>query len=109
MYTKSEREYYNQHRANVCEKLCFTVNQYNYIRRIGNELNRIYTADCNGELSEEKRTIQEATQIAKLTVYLENQGIRENVFFQTDPRGATIYMGSGDINQSNYNNFSCIY
>ena len=41
-YTKKEREYYNQQRDKICESLGITKNQYNWLRRKGEELRKIY-------------------------------------------------------------------
>lgn len=114
MYTKKEREYYNQHRANVCERLGITKNQYNYIRRIGEQLHKVYENDCNGLYKDENESrIAESKITSKLYRYMLKYFSLPNTiiytYFQTDPRGATIYLDKSPITQANYTNTSCIY
>lgn len=110
MYTKKEREQYNHSREIVCKDLGITVNQYNWFRRKGAELNRIYTDNCNGfyenEDEYEKISAEVETKVSKRVNDLELF-----VYFQTDPRGATIYLSKKPIESNDYNRSGshCIY
>ena len=48
-YTKKERERYNDDRARACKRLGITKNQYNWLRRKGEALRKVYEANCNGD------------------------------------------------------------
>ena len=52
MYTKKERERYNEDRKRTCERLGITKNQYNWLRRKGEALHKIYIDNCNGVIEE---------------------------------------------------------
>ena len=110
MYTTAERNQYNQHRANVCEKLGITKNQYNYLRRLGEQLHKVYENNCNGLYkTEEEADEAERELIYRVNVYKQECYELLYAYFQTDPRGATIYLDKSPINQMNYTNTSCIY
>lgn len=108
-YTKTEREHYNKDREITCKRLNITENQYNWLRRKGQALHKIYEDNCNG-------IIQDDDTYFALTGVIENQ-IKEYlghigiffVYFQTDPRGATIYVDTKPIPENNYNQAECIY
>ena len=108
-YTLTEREHYNKDREITCNRLGITENQYNWLRRKGQELHKIYEDNCNG-------IIQDDDTYFTLTGVIENQ-IKEylghigifHVYFQTDPRGATIYVDKKPIPENNYNQAHCIY
>lgn len=107
-YTKTEREHYNKDREIICNRLGITKNQYNWFRRKGQELHRIYEDNCNG-------AIQTDEQYFALTEPIEKQVIEKAkslglfAYFQTDPRGATIYLDKKPIPENNYNQAHCIY
>ena len=110
MYTKSEREQYNQHRANVCEKLGITKNQYNWFRRYGQKLHTIYENNCNGyESSTAEQADEREEQVITDAINAECVNLGLTVYYQTDPRGATIYLDKSPIKRESYNNSSCIY
>ena len=110
MYTKKEREYYNQHRANVCERLNITKNQYNWFRRKGQAIHTILENYCNGYEDKTKEAEDEREeQVLTDAVEAECHNLGIYGFFQTDPRGATIYLDKSPITQMNYTNTSCIY
>lgn len=110
-YTKKEREYYNIHRNAVCKTLGITVNQYNYLRRLGELCRKVYENDCNGLYADEfasndarvKAEVQIVSYFAKQKLY------HLNYYLQTDPRGATLYMDTKDIPENNYTSAYCIY
>lgn len=106
MYTKKEREYYNEQRERSCQRLGITKNQYNWLRRKGQELHYIYVADCNGELENESQCFEDPIY-KKVNEYVKKLGLF--VYYQTDPRGATIYIDKVEIPDNNYNQAVCVY
>lgn len=109
VYSKKEREQYNRDRMMTCERLQIRELDYNAFRRLGQKLHSLYEDDCNGLLTEkeyEKDTnvfYEKADKLAKrLNLY---------IFYQTDPRGATIYLSKDPIADNNYNRLGseCIY
>ena len=107
VYSKKEREYYNAYRFQVMTTLGITRNEYNYFRRIGDQLNSIYVESCNG-------TIDEQTYENKTNVFYEKADkkaiqLKLYIFYQTDPRGASIYLDTEPIKDNNYNRSCCIY
>lgn len=109
MYTKKGRELYNHDRQIVCKDLNITTYQYNWFRRKGEELRRIYTSNCNADYTEqeyEQMTIKVETKVLKKV-----NELSLFVYFQTDPRGATIYLSKEPIEYNNYNRSGshCIY
>jgi hypothetical protein len=110
MYNKKEREYYNQHRQSVCESLGITKNKYNWFRREGNKLHKLYEDNCNGLFIDEEDFIEQAETIEeKIQLKLLDMPTIKDVFFQTDPRGATIYLDTKEIPENNYTSAKCIY
>ena len=108
MYTKKEREHYNITRERVCEALSITQNQYNWYRRAGEKLHKLYEDNCNGTFLNEE-LYEKATQTIEELV---NKRATEQglfVYFQTDPRGATIYLDNKKIPDNNYTQAHCIY
>lgn len=114
-YTKTERQHYNEMRARVCDQLGITKNQYNWLRRKGNALHRLYEFQCNGcdnngwssEKTQARWERQEEELYKQVHEYVNKLGLY--VFFQTDPRGATIYLDDREIPDNNYTNSYCIY
>lgn len=107
MYSKKEREEYNRDRARICGELGITKNNYNWIRRAGQRLRGIYTDSCNGTISEQEydsktTRIYEACgkYVGKLKLY---------IYYQPDPRGATIYLDVKPIPVNSYTNARCIF
>lgn len=107
-YNKKEREYYNLQRQTTCESLGITKSQYNWFRRNGEKLHRIYENECNGLYESE-----EAYNLARSWVEEETdtkcQQLGLYVYYQTDPRGATIYLDAKPIPRNNYTTAHCIY
>lgn len=106
-YTKSQREFYNDHRQYVLRELGLTQNQYNWFRRVGDQLHHIYEQSCNGEIDEQ--TYEELTEPLYKKAQDKAKELELFIFFQTDPRGATIYLDKKEIPYNNYNKASCIY
>lgn len=115
MYTKQERERYNEHRERACQRLGITKNQYNWLRRKGNELHKIYEDNCNGKVYinydgvYENLTNRLYTEINKYIEKVSSFSKPLFVYFQTDPRGATIYLDIKEILENNYTQAVCIY
>ena len=114
MYTKKEREFYNQCRDKSCKRLNITVSQYNYLRRKGEALRQVYENNCNGIINDYVYDVETRIIEDEIYKYLIKQKIntpnhRIFVYFQTDPRGSTIYLDTEEISESNYNQAVCIY
>ncbi len=107
MFSKREREIYNQDRAITCERLGITINTYNWFRRKGQLLHKIYEDYCNGD---ETEATQREEQVLNDAVTGQAKVLGLHIFFQTDPRGATIYLGTTEIPENSYNTSAhCIY
>lgn len=109
-YSKKQREWYNHDRQLVCEALGITKTQYNWFRLKGQALHSIYEDQCNGFESEEQEKYADNLE-TKLNAMVEAKAKELGlfVFFQTDPRGATIYLDTKEIPYNNYNKAHCIY
>ncbi len=113
MFTKLERERYNEDRERACKHLGITKNQYNWLRRKGEELRKVYENNCNGLYeTEERYIIAENTIDEKITDYIKFISERQISLFwhyQTDPRGASLYLDTKEIPANNYTQAVCIY
>jgi len=109
-YTKQEREEYNIRRERACKQLNITENEYNWLRRKGEELHKVYENNCNGLYkTEQEYNLLVRDLEYKINVYKQECEELLYVYFQTDPRGATIYLDTKPISDSSYNNATCIY
>lgn len=109
-YTKTETEHYNQHRDNVCETLGITKNQYNYLRRLAGHLSDNDTDYANGVIEEADFDKKDDAILIRILNYLHKFKPETNIYHQTDPRGASLYISNGEkLTQMNYTNASCIY
>ena len=109
-YTNTDRERYNKDREITCKRLNITENQYNWLRRKGQELRKIYEDNCNGLIHTDDEYFYLTREIEKEVFnYLRriNEGL--HVYFQTDPRGATIYVSHVTLHDKDYNQGNCIY
>ena len=106
-HTKKERKEYNLRRDKTCKALGITKNQYNAFRRLGEELRKTYAADCNGDLAS-----SEALDAAVSPLYARGDtlaaSLKLHIFYQTDPRGATVYLDKVLIPENNYTRAYCI-
>lgn len=107
-YTKQEREYYNQDRDRACTRLGITKNDFNWFRRQGNALHSIYEDNCNGYIPSEEQ-YEMRTAFYEQKVNKKANELQLCVYYQTDPRGATIYLDTELIPENSYNNAVCIY
>ena len=108
MYNKKERERYNVSRQKTCQRLGITKNEYNLFRRLGGRLHYIYECNCNGDYQTEKEyeTAYEGFE-GKAKALATKKGL--HIFFQTDPRGCSIYLDIKEIADNNYNSAEAIY
>lgn len=106
-YTKKERERYNVYRQRVCERLGITKNQYNWLRRKGEALRKLYEDNCNGNIDEFRYLTFTDSLCCDVEIKAHKLGLQ--VYFQTDPRGATIYLDKQPIPDNNYTQACCIY
>lgn len=110
MFTKLERQRYNENRERACQRLGITKNQYNWLRRKGEELRKVYENDCNGLYETEEESNQaERDLIYQINVYKQECEELLYAYFQTDPRGATLYLDTKKIPANNYTQAVCIY
>ena len=107
-YNKRQREEYNTQREMTCNRLGIKKNTYNYFRRMGNKLRGIYEDNCSGSIGSYKIC---DLLIESITVPV-NLKAKENklyIYFQSDPRGATIYLSREKIDDVNYIRGEAIY
>jgi hypothetical protein len=112
-YTKKEREQYNKQRDRIIEKLGIDKNDYNYFRKKGEELHKLYEQDCNGEVAEKRYDKIEKQLMTRINTRLKKikkeKGLTLYVYIQGDPRGATIYLDNIEIPANNYTMAECIF
>jgi len=114
MFTKLERERYNEDRERACKRLGITRNQYNWLRRKGEEYRLACEENCNGTYTEQQYEVRTKCLENGIYHYLLKQELNTKkhqmfVYFQTDPRGATIYLDTKEIPSNNYTQAVCIY
>jgi hypothetical protein len=108
--TKIEMEYYKKYRNSVMLNLGITLHQFNALKKLGNKLNLLYIRQCNGYTQEffEKQDDERREKWEKWGIdYTGKLGLY--IYYQTDPRGAVIYVDTKEIPRNNYNNAVCIY
>lgn len=108
VYSKKEREQYNIDRVRTCERLGIRELDYNAFRRIGQSLHKIYEMDCNGEFKNEPDYEEAVNDYYKAGNNLAKR-LNLHIFYQTDPRGATIYLSKEPIPENNYTISSLVY
>lgn len=110
LYTEIERERYNKQREDCCLRLGITKNQYNAFRRDGEHLRKIYEMQCNGFSSPQAEKRADKNEELYYRLLKEKaQGFGLYIYFQTDPRGASIYLDKEPIPINNYTQSFCIY
>jgi hypothetical protein len=122
MTGKQQKEYYKVYKTSIMEKLGLNDIDFQFFKTIGNKLNHIYCLRCNGYIGSTsiyknnkmvneytdkmyKRDTEPLYKKAELRAKL--RGLY--IFFQTDPRGATIYLSKEPIPENSYTVASCIY
>ena len=107
-YNQDERKQYNHSRNITCERLDISKNEYNSFRLIGNELHKVYENNCNYGYSDKKYFGLTVPLEDEATYKAEKLGL--HIYFQTDPRGATIYLSKEPIPDNQYNTMAeCVY
>ena len=110
MFTKVERQRYNEDRERACNRLGITKNQYNWLRRKAEELRKVYENNCNGLYKTEEDYFKaEKDLIYQINVYKQECVELLYAYFQTDPRGASLYLDTKAIPENNYTQAICIY
>jgi hypothetical protein len=112
----TKREQYNEYVFRVCSALDIDRQDYLLFRRRGATLHRLYEEQCNGYQDykgdwSERLTQESEAKEQRLYDLVENQA-RElglYVYFQTDPRGATIYLDKEPVPENNYTRAHCVY
>jgi hypothetical protein len=107
MFTRLERERYNEDRERACKRLNITKNQYNWLRRKGEELHKVYEDNCNGLLTDTQYETKAET--LEEIIFMKATDSKLFIYFQSDPRGATIYLDTKKIPANNYTQAVCIY
>jgi hypothetical protein len=107
MYTAKERKRYNEDRDRACQRAGITKNQYNWLRRKGEELHNVYVDQCNGDIAESDYERLTDPIYESVNTYISKLGL--SIYYQTDPRGATIYIDRQPIPENNYTQAICVY
>ena len=105
MYTAKERRRYNEDRDNACQRLGITKNDYNYLRRKGEALRKEYVEMCNGT----DKTQGKTAEVIEMSIADRACLLGLNLYFQTDPRGSSLYLDKQPIPENNYTQAVCIY
>src|SRR5258708_6163596 len=105
-YSKKERERYNEHRERIGKEYGLGKNEYNRLRRVANELSQADTAYANGRKYEhdteeytEKHHKHDVNKAFSKTQALKNKLKGKHLYHQTDPRGASLYIGKKKLKQ----------
>ncbi len=119
-FSKKEREEYNKRREHIGKEYGINKNEYNRLRRTAHALSDADTNYANGtqgnrnHYSEPKyhgnKILNEYTEkhhkkdtnaaFSKSQALLKKKGI--HAFHQTDPRGASLYIGKKRIHRDRY-------
>lgn len=99
-YTTQERNEYNIQRAKECALLGIQKNQYNSFRLLGEKLRNLYVMNCNGEINEEDYESKTQELYVKADKKAADLGLF--IYYQTDPRGASLYLSTDPMTDSNY-------
>ena len=102
------RKQYNESREITSKGLGITKNNYNWLRRKGQALHKIYEDACNGIVNYDGEYDRLTEPIEEqVNNYAKCLGLY--VYYQTDPRGATIYIDKQPIPDNNYTQAECIF
>ncbi len=107
MYNTEDRKRYNAHRAWVCTALGLDKNQYNRFRFMGNQLWDYYVDLCNG--CDPTGTLEDDIKAWEAKIEQTAKDFGLCVYFQTDPREASLYLDKKKIDRGEYTNAYCIY
>ena len=107
-YSKKERERYNQYRERIGKEYGIGKNEYNRLRRVGNELHRADEDYANGrhritnEEYTEKHHKHDVNTAFSKTKALKKKLKDVHYYHQSDPRGASLYISKKKLDQKNY-------
>ena len=105
--SKRQKEWYLKHKEYTFKALRINNNEYNWLRRKGEALRKIYEQSCNGEISDSLYEKLTNKYYKEIDTFANSLGLK--TFYQTDPRGASLYLDTKDIPKNSYNNAHCIY
>lgn len=111
--TNQEKREYLDRIDRVCESLGISEADYKTFRKYGVTLHRYYEYDCNGvdgngnAWTDERAEKYEGKWEQYLTKKAQALGLY--IYFQTDPRGATVYLDKNPIDSMNYDRAIVIY
>jgi hypothetical protein len=101
-FSKKERDQHNKSRDLTCKELNISKNDYNWFRRKGHLLHKVYEDNCNGVITEQE--YEKTTSFLYAHTDRKAQDMDLYIYYQTDPRGGTIYLSKDkEMNQTNYN------
>ena len=106
-YTKKDRKYYNEQRERSCKRLGITKNDYNWYRRKGEALRKVFENDCNGLYIEDE--FENACRPLEKLIRARASKQELCLYIQRDCRGASVYLDKVVIPANNYNQAVCIY
>lgn len=108
-YSKQERQRYNEHRERVGKEYGLEKKHYNALRRVANSYSEADTNYANGtnrmgERYEEKHYKKDVKSTEhKLKALKKAMGGKWHSYHQSDPRGASLYIGKKKLKSENYN------
>lgn len=122
MTNKQQEEWRQEHISQALTRLSITRKEYKRFLIVGNKLHRAFELNCNGYVGNEAEwngnelvnrfTEEDYTRLTQ-PLYKQAQEMAKEkglyIYFQTDPRGATIYLDTKEIPSNNYTNAVCIY
>ena len=103
----TNKQQYGIYKQRIIDDLGISESDFNTFRLIGKTLNRLYCRNCNGTISELKYEELTRMQYSRADRISKKLGLY--IYYQTDPRGATIYLDDKPIPENNYNVAHCIY
>lgn len=122
MTYKQQKLYRQAHIERTCKDLKIDPIVYKRFLIIGNKIHKRLVYYCNGYMGDSAQYVDNKiinrfeekeyqAYITPLMQQVEDMAKQEQlyVYFQTDPRGATIYLDNKPIPQNSYNNAYCIY
>ena len=110
MTNKQQKEWYEEYVKRARVNLGITEKDYADFKRVGKALNKCFVKDVNGFYREEDRlTNDRITASYYKTADKMAKELGLYIYYQTDPRGATIYLSRHEIPENNYTVATCIY
>lgn len=118
----SQKAWYEHHKSLMFDRVGLNEDEYKAFLTLGRKIERANVRACNGYRGQQPIYMgneiinrytdedwdREVTPLCdKARKLAESKGL--NIYFQTDPRGACIYLSRDEMTHSNYNNGYCIY